>query len=127
MLWALSIALIGFFHILGSVLAVYLGKSNSNKYFLAIIYTGRTLASIIFIVLPITPLSVVIFSIVMGALWLATVPLTAGIIGYIYGFKSMGTLYGLVFFSHQIGSFVGVWLVGWFYDFYGIYAIVWWV
>mgnify|MGYP001175031954 FL=1 len=126
-LGALSIALIGFFNIIGSVLAGYLGKSNSKKYFLAIIYTGRTLASIIFIVLPITPLSVVIFSIVMGALWLATVPLTAGIIGYIYGLKYMGTLYGIVFLSHQIGSFVGVWLGGWFYDLYGSYDIVWWV
>ena len=126
-LGALSIALIGLFNIIGSVLAGYLGKGNYKKYFLAIIYTGRTFASVIFIVLPITPLSVVIFSIVMGALWLATVPLTAGIIGYIYGLKFMGTLYGIVFLSHQIGSFVGVWLGGWFYDLYGSYDIVWWV
>ena len=126
-LGALSIALIGLFNIIGSVLAGYLGKGNYKKYFLVIIYTGRTFASVIFIVLPITPLSVVIFSIVMGALWLATVPLTAGIIGYIYGLKFMGTLYGIVFLSHQIGSFVGVWLGGWFYDLYGSYDIVWWV
>ncbi len=126
-LGALSIALIGMFNIIGSVLAGYLGSSNSKKYFLAIIYTGRTIASIVFIVLPITPISVVIFSIVMGALWLATVPLTAGIIGYIYGLKYMGTLYGIVFLSHQIGSFVGVWMGGWFYDLYGSYNIVWWV
>ena len=72
-------------------------------------------------------MSIVIFSIVMGSLWLATVPLTAGIIGYIYGLKYMGTLYGIVFLSHQIGSFVGVWLGGWFYDIYGSYNIVWWV
>ena len=126
-LGALSIALIGLFNILGSVLAGALGKGNSKKYFLALIYTGRTLASILFIILPITPVSIVIFSIVMGSLWLATVPLTAGIIGYIYGLKYMGTLYGIVFLSHQVGSFVGVWLGGWFYDLYGSYNIVWWV
>jgi MFS family permease len=63
----------------------------------------------------------------MGALWLATVPLTSGIIGHIYGLKFMGTLYGIVFFSHQLGSFVGVWLGGLFYDIYGSYDIVWWV
>ena len=69
----------------------------------------------------------VVFSIVMGSLWLATVPLTSGIIGYIYGLKFMGTLYGIVFLSHQIGSFVGVWLGGIFYDMYGSYDLVWWV
>ena len=126
-LGALSIALIGLFNIVGSILAGALGKGNSKKYLLALIYTGRTLVSILFIILPITPLSIVIFSIVMGALWLATVPLTAGIIGYIYGLKYMGTLYGIVFLSHQLGSFVGVWLGGLFYDLYGSYNIVWWV
>ena len=126
-LGALSIALIGLFNIVGSVLAGALGKDYTKKYLLAIIYTGRTIAAILFIISPITPLTVVIFSIVMGALWLATVPLTAGLIGYIYGLKYMGTLYGIVFLSHQIGSFVGVWLGGWFYDLYGSYTIVWWV
>ena len=126
-LGALSIALIGLFNIVGSVVAGVVGKGNSKKYFLAFIYMGRTLTSILFIIFPITPMSIVIFSIVMGSLWLATVPLTAGIIGYIYGLKYMGTLYGIVFLSHQIGSFVGVWLGGWFYDLYGSYNIVWWV
>ena len=126
-LGALSIALIGLFNIVGSVLAGALGKDYTKKYLLAIIYTGRTIAAILFIISPITPLTVVIFSIVMGALWLATVPLTAGLIGYIYGLIYMGTLYGIVFLSHQIGSFVGVWLGGWFYDLYGSYTIVWWV
>ena len=63
----------------------------------------------------------------MGTLWLATVPLTSGIVAHIYGLQYMGTLYGVVFFSHQLGSFVGVWLGGLFYDFYGSYNIVWWV
>ena len=126
-LGALSIALIGLFNIIGSITAGAMGKYYTKKYLLSTIYTGRTIAAIIFIMLPITPTSVVIFSIVMGSLWLATVPLTSGIIGYIYGLKFMGTLYGIVFLSHQIGSFVGVWLGGLFYDIYGSYDIVWWV
>ncbi len=126
-LGALSIALIGLFNIIGSITAGAMGKYYTKKYLLSTIYTGRTIAAIIFIMLPITPTSVVVFSIVMGSLWLATVPLTSGIIGYIYGLKFMGTLYGIVFLSHQIGSFVGVWLGGLFYDIYGSYDIVWWV
>ena len=126
-LGALSIALIGLFNILGSLAAGALGKHFTKKYLLSMIYTGRTIAAITFIMLPITPTSVAIFSIVMGSLWLATVPLTSGIIGYIYGLKYMGTLYGIVFLSHQIGSFVGVWLGGLFYDIYGSYDVVWWV
>ena len=126
-LGALSIALIGLFNILGSLAAGALGKNFTKKYLLSMIYTGRTIAAITFIMLPITPTSVAIFSIVMGSLWLATVPLTSGIIGYIYGLKYMGTLYGIVFLSHQIGSFVGVWLGGLFYDIYGSYDVVWWV
>mgnify|MGYP001456346388 FL=1 len=126
-LGALSIALIGLFNIVGSIAAGAMGKYFTKKYLLSLIYTGRTIAAILFIMLPITPTSVVVFSIVMGSLWLATVPLTSGIIGYIYGLKFMGTLYGVVFLSHQIGSFVGVWLGGLFYDIYGSYDIVWWV
>ncbi len=126
-LGALSIALIGLFNILGSIVAGAMGKNYTKKYLLSFIYLGRTIAAIAFIMLPITPTSVVVFSIVMGSLWLATVPLTSGIIGYIYGLKFMGTLYGIVFLSHQIGSFVGVWLGGLFYDIYGSYDIVWWV
>ena len=76
---------------------------------------------------PITPFTIIIFSVVMGSLWLATVPLTSGIVAQIYGLQYMGTLYGIVFFSHQLGSFVGVWLGGIFYDIYGSYDIVWWV
>ena len=126
-LGALSIALIGLFNIVGSIAAGAMGKHFTKKYLLSIIYTGRTISAIVFIMLPITPTSVVVFSIVMGSLWLATVPLTSGIIGYIYGLKFMGTLYGIVFLSHQIGSFVGVWLGGLFYDIYGSYDLVWWV
>ncbi len=73
------------------------------------------------------PATVILFSVAMGALWLATVPLTSGLVGYIYGLRYMGTLYGFVFFSHQIGSFLGVWLGGRLYDVYGDYTLVWWI
>lgn len=126
-LGALSIAIIGFFNIAGSIAAGALGKNYSKKYLLSLIYVGRTIAALGFIMFPITPLSVVIFSMVMGSLWLATVPLTSGIVAHIYGLQYMGTLYGIVFFSHQLGSFIGVWLGGVFYDIYGSYDIVWWI
>ena len=126
-LGALAIAVIGLFNIIGSISAGALGKNFSKKYLLSIIYFGRTIAATAFIMLPITPISVIIFSIIMGSLWLATVPLTSGIVAHIYGLQYMGTLYGIVFFSHQVGSFVGVWLGGIFYDIYGNYDIVWWV
>ena len=126
-LGALSIAIIGFFNIAGSIGAGALGKNYSKKYLLSIIYTGRTLAALAFIMFPVTPFTVIIFSIVMGSLWLATVPLTSGLVAQIYGLQYMGTLYGIVFFSHQLGSFVGVWMGGVFYDIYGSYDIVWWV
>ena len=126
-LGALAIAVIGLFNIIGSIGAGALGKNFSKKYLLSMIYFGRTIAAIVFIILPITPLSVIIFSIIMGSLWLATVPLTSGILAHIYGLQYMGTLYGIVFFSHQLGSFVGVLLGGIFYDIYGSYDIVWWV
>ena len=126
-LGALSIAIIGIFNIAGSIGAGALGKNYSKKYLLSIIYTGRTIAALAFIMFPITPYTVIIFSIVMGSLWLATVPLTSGIVAHIYGLQYMGTLYGSVFFSHQLGSFFGVWLGGILYDVYGSYDIVWWV
>ena len=126
-LGAFSIAVIGLFNILGAITAGYLGKNYTKKYLLSLIYTGRTLAAIAFISLPMTVETVIIFSMVMGALWLATVPLTSGVIGYIYGMQYMGTLYGIIFLSHQIGSFVGVWLGGVFYDQFGSYDLVWWV
>jgi predicted MFS family arabinose efflux permease len=70
---------------------------------------------------------VILFSLLMGSLWLATVPLTSGLVAHIYGLRYMGTLYGIVFFSHQLGSFLGVWLGGKLYDIYGTYTYVWWV
>lgn len=126
-LGAVSIAVIGLFNIAGSILSGWLGKRYTKKYLLAAIYTGRTLASAIFILMPITPTSVLVFSAVMGVLWLATVPLTSGLVAHLYGIRYMGTLYGFVFLSHQIGGFLGVWLGGKLYDAYGDYTAVWWI
>ena len=126
-LGAVAISLIGLANIAGSIFAGWLGKRYSKKYLLAGIYTLRTIAAAAFILMPITPTSVVIFSLVMGGLWLATVPLTSGLVAYIYGLRYMGTLYGFVFLSHQLGSFLGVWLGGRLYDVYGDYTMVWWV
>ena len=126
-LGAFSIAVIGIANLLGTVTAGALGRHFPKKYLLSIIYVGRTLAAGIFIMVPMSPDSVLLFSVVMGSLWLATVPLTSGLVAHIYGLKYMGTLYGFIFLSHQIGSFVGVWLGGYFYDEYGSYDLVWWV
>ena len=126
-LGALSIALIGITNIAGSIGAGALGAKYSKKYLLSAIYVGRTIACVLFISFPMTPTSVILFSLVMGSLWLATVPPTSGLVAQIYGLKYMGTLYGIVFFSHQLGSFLGVWLGGTLYDQFGTYDIVWWV
>ncbi|WP_135506687.1 MFS transporter [Roseovarius aestuariivivens] len=126
-LGAAAIALIGLANIVGTLTAGWLGKRFTKKYLLAGIYTGRTIIAAVFILLPITPASVLLFSAGMGALWLATVPLTSGLIAHIYGLRYMGTLYGIVFFSHQLGSFLGVWLGGRLYDLHGDYTLVWWV
>ncbi|SET52152.1 MFS transporter [Oceanicella actignis] len=123
--WALAV--IGATNIAGTLLAGQLGARFSRKYLLSGIYLARTVVAAAFIMAPMTPLSVIAFSVAMGALWLATVPLTAGLVGHIYGLRYMGTLYGIVFFSHQLGSFLGVWLGGALYDRYGSYDLVWWI
>tara|TARA_B100001248_G_scaffold262692_1_gene260989 strand:+ start:5666 stop:6901 length:1236 start_codon:yes stop_codon:yes gene_type:complete len=126
-LGALALSLVGLANIFGTLAAGYLGNFYQKKYLLSLIYLGRTLIGAIFILMPITPLTVIIFSVTMGSLWLATVPLTSGLIAHIYGLRYMGTLYGIVFFSHQLGSFLGVWLGGNMYDTFGDYTAVWWI
>lgn len=126
-LGALAIALIGLANIAGTLIAGWAGNHYSKKYLLAGIYTARTIVAALFIMVPITPTTVILFSVAMGSLWLATVPLTSGLVAHIYGLRYMGTLYGIVFFSHQLGSFLGVWLGGRMYDIYGSYTAVWWV
>ena len=126
-LGAIAISLIGAANIGGTLAAGWAGKHFSKKYLLAGIYTGRTILAAMFILVPITPTTVLLFSVSMGSLWLATVPLTSGLVAQIYGLRYMGTLYGFVFFSHQLGSFIGVWLGGRMYDIYGDYTLVWWI
>jgi len=126
-LGAVAIAVIGLANIAGTLTAGWLGNHFPRKYLLAAIYTARTLVAAAFILTPMTPATVLLFSVSMGALWLATVPLTSGLIAHLYGLRYMGTLYGIVFFSHQLGSFLGVWLGGRMYDIYGNYTAVWWV
>ncbi|SLN16153.1 Putative niacin/nicotinamide transporter NaiP [Aquimixticola soesokkakensis] len=126
-LGAISISIIGLANIAGTLCAGYLGKRYPRKYLLFGIYVARTVVAALFILMPITPASVLVFSVAMGALWLATVPLTSGLVAYLYGLRYMGTLYGIVFFSHQLGAFMGVWLGGKLYDLYGDYTAVWWL
>jgi len=126
-LGAVAISLIGLANIAGSITAGWLGNRYSKKYLLAGIYTARTIIATLFILIPMTPLTVLLFSVAMGSLWLATVPLTSGLVAHIYGLRYMGTLYGFVFLSHQLGSFLGVWLGGRMYDISGNYTAVWWV
>lgn len=126
-LGALAIALIGLANIAGTLAAGWLGNHYPKKYLLAAIYTGRTIIAAWFILVPMTPVAVVVFSVLMGTLWLATVPLTSNLIAHLYGLRHMGTLFGIVFFSHQLGSFLGIWLGGRLYDAYGSYTAVWWV
>ena len=126
-LGGLAISVIGFANIFGTLVAGWAGNRYAKKWLLSGIYAGRSIAAAWFILTPISPNTVIIFSFVMGFLWLATVPLTSGLVAHIYGLKYMGTLYGIVFFSHQLGSFIGVWLGGVLYDAYGTYTFVWWV
>jgi MFS family permease len=126
-LGALALAVIGLANIGGTLAAGALGQRYRKKYLLAQVYVARTVVAAAFILAPMTPASVLIFSVLMGALWLATVPLTSGLVAEIWGVRYMGTLYGIVFFSHQLGAFLGVWLGGRLYDITGTYDLVWWV
>lgn len=126
-LGAASLAVIGVFNIAGTLAAGWLAGAWQRKHLLALVYAARALAGAVFILLPVTPQSVLAFAVVSGLLWLATVPLTSGLIAHLYGLRYMGTLYGFVFLSHQIGSFLGIWLGGALYDRYGTYDAVWWI
>jgi len=126
-LGGMAISVIGAANIFGTLMAGWAGKRFGKKWLLSSIYAGRSIAAAWFILTPITANTVLIFSFAMGFLWLATVPLTSGLVAHIYGLKYMATLYGIVFFSHQLGSFVGVYLGGVLYDMYGSYTTVWWI
>ena len=121
-----SLALIGLFNVIGTLFFGHLGDLRSKKNLLVILYTLRALLFLIFIFLPKTEITVLIFASLLGILWLSTVPLTSGIISVIFGSKYMSMLYGFTFLSHQVGSFVGSWFGGRLYDYYGSYDIMWW-
>ncbi|WP_434053230.1 MAG: MFS transporter [Roseibium sp.] len=123
---AWAIALIGLFNIVGSLASGYGGGRYSKPILLSLIYLGRSIAILAFIMLPITPATVLIFSAVMGLLWLSTIPLTSGLVAVMFGPRYMATLFGFVFLSHQIGAFLGVWLGGKLYDDTGSYDAIWW-
>jgi MFS family permease len=120
-----ALALIGLFNVFGTFTAGWLGARYTKKYLLSGIYTLRSIVIVIFLALPITPVSVYVFASAMGFLWLSTVPLTNGVVAHIFGVRYLSMLSGFVFFSHQIGSFFGVWLGGYLYDKTGSYNVVW--
>lgn len=123
---AWTIGVIGLFNIIGALLAGWLGDQMPKRYLLAIIYFLRSLAVLAFIVFPVTPASAVVFGAVMGLLWLSTVPPTSGLVAIMFGTKWFATLFGVVFFSHQVGGFLGVWLGGVLYEAFGSYDPIWW-
>ncbi|MBB5320767.1 MFS transporter [Marinobacter oulmenensis] len=122
-----ALALAGFANIFGTLLASHLGVLFPKPYVLAMIYGLRALVIVIFISMPVTPASVMIFALLMGSLWLSTVPLTSALVLTMFGPRAMGTLFGFVFLSHQVGGFLGVWLGGVVFDRYGSYDQVWYL
>ena len=125
MLSAVAIALIGLFNIFGSISSGWLGGRYPQQYVLTTFYLARALILAIFLIFPVTSVTILIFSAIMGFLWLGTVPLTSGRVGKIYGVRYLGALFGIVFFSHQLGGFLGAWLGGYIYDIMGSYDLVW--
>ena len=122
-----SLGLIGLFNVVGTLMFGRLGDSKSKKNLLVILYSLRSILFLIFIFLPKTEITILIFAALLGILWLSTVPLTSGIISVIFGSRYMSMLYGFTFLSHQLGSFAGAWFGGRFYDIYSSYEIMWWI
>lgn len=122
-----ALALIGLFNVLGTYMAGTLGQKMAKKKILAFIYAARSVAIVLFLLAPLTPTSVYLFSAVMGMLWLSTVPPTNAAVAQIFGVAHLCMLSGFIFFSHQIGSFMGVWLGGYLYDKTGSYDVVWYL
>lgn len=126
--WAVAaISLIGFFNILGSLASGILGQRYSKPVLLSLIYIARSIAFTVFLLVPASPTSIVIFSVVIGILWLSTVAPTNALVAVMFGTRNLGMLGGIVFFSHQVGSFLGVWMGGVLYDKTGSYDVVWWL
>jgi MFS family permease len=124
---AWAIAFVGLFNTIGAYAAGVLAGRGSKKNLLSAIYLGRAIVIALFVLTPVSVPSVLAFSAAMGLLWLSTVPPTSGLVALMFGPRYMSMLFGVVFFSHQIGAFLGVWLGGWAYDAYGSYTLVWWI
>ena len=122
-----SLALIGLFNIVGTLLFGHLGDRLSKKNLLALLYSLRSVLFLLFIILPKNEITVLLFASILGVLWLSTVPLTSGIISVVFGPYYMSMLYGIAFLSHQIGSFLGSWIGGRLFDYYGSYDLMWWI
>jgi MFS family permease len=123
--WA--IGLVGLFNIAGSMIWGWLGSLYPKKDMLALLYALRAAAFVIFLALPLSATSVLLFAASLGFLWLGTVPLTSGLVGYMLGPTHISMLWGIVFFSHQLGSFLGGWGAGRLYDLRGNYDLMWWI
>jgi predicted MFS family arabinose efflux permease len=124
---ATALAVIGFSNIIGSYCAGVLGGRMTKKNILSAIYVLRSVIIAVFILSPISEVSILIFAGFMGFLWLSTVPLTSGLVADMFGVRYMATLFGIVFLSHQLGGFLGAWLGGYLYDLTGSYDVVWWL
>jgi MFS family permease len=124
---AIAVGLIGLANVVGSYCCGWLGGRHSKKMLLGWVYALRAVFIALLLLFPLTPVVLYAFALGMGLLWLGTVPLTNGLIGQIYGLRYSATLYGLVFFGHQIGSFTGVWLGGWSFERSGSYDLMWWL
>ena len=122
-----ALALIGLFNVIGTYTAGALGQRLPKRYILSTIYALRSVAIVIFLSVPLSPTSVYVFASVMGVLWLSTVPPTNAIVAQVFGVRYLSMLGGFVFLSHQVGSFLGVWLGGKLYDSTGSYDVVWWI
>ena len=124
-LGAKAIALVGLFNVVGCLCVGWLGMRISKKWLLSAIYVGRSIAMALFLLLPLTSISVYVFSAVIGLLWLSTVPPTNALLGQIYGVRNFGLLVGVIFLGHQLGSFLGAWLGGRIFDMTGSYDLAW--
>ena len=122
-----TLSLVAFINVVGAILAGYLGAKYSKRTTLALLYLARSICILVFILLPLSTTSALIFGGVMGLFWLSTVPLTSGLVAQFFGVRYMATLFGIVFFSHQVGAFLGIYLGGAILDATGSYDIVWWI
>ncbi len=123
---AMALAYVGVFNIFGSYFWGVMGDKFSKRHVMSVLYLMRTVVIAAFVTLPVTEYTAAIFGGAIGFVWLGTVPLTSGLVRQIFGAKYLSTLYGLVFFTHQVGSFLGAWAGGRIYDYYGSYEPIWW-